>query len=211
MKHPLRAFFVLLFVAVFIRLGNSCAFSNDEDVFVQPRDPDAPYAKYVAGRIGVLQPSYRIRHLVVAWNTLSGRGLTPAEQKAAIDVDAYYNTYAGDSEPITNSSGSDNPPIGREWEANAGGTERKAGPRLRELLQLPARRLRERHRHPRQPPRALRQTQRPGDCQLDRGSTGRFLQLRRPGPDSAACARQRAPLAAPGPRLPDRRRTVLQP
>jgi hypothetical protein len=92
MKQPLRTLFVLLFVVMFMRIGNSCAFSYDEDIFSQRMDPDSPYDKYVAGRLGAFNGSYRIRHMVVAYNTLSGRGLSPAEQQAAIAVDRLYGT-----------------------------------------------------------------------------------------------------------------------
>jgi len=92
MKHPLRTLVVLLFVVIFIRLGNSCAFSPDEAIFSQRVDPDAPYDKFVAGRMGVFNGAYRIRHMVVAYNTLSGRGLSPAEQEAAVAVDKFYFT-----------------------------------------------------------------------------------------------------------------------
>jgi len=91
MKHPLRALLILLSVVIFVRPGNGCGPFFDEDVFQQNADPDAPYAKFVAGRLGLLEGAYRIRHLVVAYNTLSGRGLTAAEQKAAIAVDDHYN------------------------------------------------------------------------------------------------------------------------
>jgi len=113
MKHPLRALFVLVLVAVFIRFGNSCAYAPDEAVFTRHMDPDAPYASYVAGRLGVLQGEYRVRHMVVAYNTLSGRGLSPAEQTAAIEVDKFYNNAdsAQSYFPDGRKSGSEDP----EW------------------------------------------------------------------------------------------------
>lgn len=92
MKHPLRAVLILLLVFASLHPGNSCAFSPEDDIFVQHIDPDAPYDKYVAGRLGVFNGAYRIRHMVVAYNMLSGRGLSPAEQKAAIDVDNLYHS-----------------------------------------------------------------------------------------------------------------------
>jgi len=92
MKHPLRTLFVLLFVVIFIRIGNSCAYSYDEDIVSQRIDPDAPYEKYVAGRLGAFNGNYRIRHMVIAYNMLSGRGLSPAERQAAIAVDKFYNS-----------------------------------------------------------------------------------------------------------------------
>ena len=106
MKHPLRCLAVFALAVLFTSLGNSCAFEGPEVVFVQHSDPDAPYANYVAGHLGIVQPDYRIRHLVVAYDFLSGHPLTPAEQQAAIDVDSFYNTYAGDTSYISaNTSG----------------------------------------------------------------------------------------------------------
>jgi hypothetical protein len=125
MKRRLRVLFVLLFVAVFIRPGNSCSFSPDEDVFTQRSDPDAPYSKYVEGRLGILQGSYRIRHLVVAYNTLSGRGLTPSEQHAAVAVDDFYNSFAaGTAGSQTPAESAANPPSGQEWSRGSGSVER---------------------------------------------------------------------------------------
>lgn len=97
MKHPVRVLVVLLFAVLFIRLGNSCAYEPDADVFIQHTDPDGPYAKYAAGRLGIVSGSYRIRHLVVAYNVLSGHSLSAAEQQAAVNVDSNYNAYAAES------------------------------------------------------------------------------------------------------------------
>ncbi|HEY4358783.1 MAG TPA: hypothetical protein VGN16_23750 [Acidobacteriaceae bacterium] len=61
-------------------------------VFVKLHDPDGPYATFAAGKLGVPQPEYRVRHLVVLYNYLSGRPLTPAEQRDAVDADAQFNS-----------------------------------------------------------------------------------------------------------------------
>lgn len=97
MKHPLRCLAIFALAALFTHLGNSCAYEGPEVVFIQHSDPDAPYTGYLAGRLGIVQPDYRIRHLVVAYNYLSGHPLTPAEQQAALVVDKFYNTYQGDT------------------------------------------------------------------------------------------------------------------
>jgi hypothetical protein len=97
MKHPLRCVAIFAFALLFTHLGNSCAYEGPEVIFIQHSDPDAPYASYLAGRLGIIQPDYRIRHLVVAYNYLSGHPLTPAEQQAAAAVDKFYNTYPGDT------------------------------------------------------------------------------------------------------------------
>lgn len=61
-------------------------------VFVKPHDPDGPYAAFAAGKLGVPQPEYRVRHLVVLYNYLSGRTLSLQEQRGAVDADAHFNT-----------------------------------------------------------------------------------------------------------------------
>lgn len=91
MKHPVRCLAIFSLAVLFTHLGNSCAFEGPEVTFVLHSDPDAPYAHYVDGRLGIIRPDYRIRHLVIAYDYLSGHALTPAEQKAAVDVDNYYN------------------------------------------------------------------------------------------------------------------------
>jgi hypothetical protein len=110
-KRAVRVFAVLLFAALAVEFGNSCAYAPDVDVFIQHTDPDAPYARYAAGRLGIVQATFRIRHLVVAYNTLSGRGLSPAEQSGAIAVDNHYNAYPA-PEPDGGVTPSTEPPTG---------------------------------------------------------------------------------------------------
>jgi hypothetical protein len=121
-KYPARCFSVLVLAALLIRLGNSCAYEADVAVFVQRSDPDTPYARYAAGRLGIIQPNYRIRHLVVAYNVLSGRGLTPAEQTSAVDVDNYYNAYATHTRDQQVSA---NGEPGLHWELGVRGVDHK--------------------------------------------------------------------------------------
>lgn len=97
MKRWVRVAALLCFAVLFIRLGNSCAYAPEVLVFTLKADPDAPYAKYAAGRLGIVPGSYRIRHLVVAYRTLRGHGLTPAEQSAAVLVDQHYNPSTSES------------------------------------------------------------------------------------------------------------------
>lgn len=72
-----------------VRPGNGCSFPAEEEIFTQRFGPDAPYERYAGGHLGLIQASYRVRHLVVAYNYLNGRPLTKAEQNAAIGVDAF--------------------------------------------------------------------------------------------------------------------------
>ena len=139
MKYPLRTVAVLLVMLVVAPLGNSCAYGPDEDVFVRKTDPDAPYAKYAAGRLGIVQSTYRIRHLVIAYNTLSGRGLSPGEQASAETAENYYTAY-----PAQTPGNGD-----QTWGPVAGSNERCGSrAKLRDLHQLPRRRFQQRERHP---------------------------------------------------------------
>jgi hypothetical protein len=97
MKHPVRVAIILLLVAVFIRPGNGCGPFFSEDVFANTVDPDGPYSNYIAGHLGLVEGTYRVRHLVIAYNALSGRGLSPAEQKGAQQAEDYYTSASNDS------------------------------------------------------------------------------------------------------------------
>ncbi len=78
---------VLVVVFAFVLPGTGCGPFFPEAVFVVRTRPDGAYADYVKGRIGVPQPGYRVRHLVVAYDWLNGHGLSAAEQQQAIAVD----------------------------------------------------------------------------------------------------------------------------
>lgn len=94
----LRQFAVLvLLVWVMVKPGNGCSFPAEEEIFTQRFGPDAPYERYAGGHLGLIQVSYRVRHLVVAYNYLNGRPLTKAEQNAAIGVDAFFDPQGGQS------------------------------------------------------------------------------------------------------------------
>src|SRR5258708_25153559 len=66
---------------------DSCSFSEGL-AFVFAKRPDAPISAYVAGRLGILMPTFAHSHLVVAWRYLAGKPLSEIEQKA---MRAYYH------------------------------------------------------------------------------------------------------------------------
>jgi hypothetical protein len=70
--------------------ARSCGPDFPDAVFVKDNGPDLPYATFAGGRLGVLQSGYRTRHLVVAYDWLTQRPLTPPEQKQAGAVDALF-------------------------------------------------------------------------------------------------------------------------
>jgi hypothetical protein len=112
MKHPFRVFIVLLVAVLMVRPGNGCAGPESALIFTHKTGPDVEYSKYAAGHLGVVGDGYRIRHLVVAYDFLSGRGLSPAEQKAAVAVEHFYepcsNTYCPET-PSDDEKKSPNP------------------------------------------------------------------------------------------------------
>ena len=82
---------VTIVLGVFAVPGLGCSHEGSSAVFTQVHGPDRPYSAYVRGRLGVIGRQYAIRNMVVAYDILSGRGLTPIEQKGAEETDRYYN------------------------------------------------------------------------------------------------------------------------
>lgn len=87
----------LVVLGGFVMVSKACGPFFSEAVFVQQTRPDGSYAEYVKGRIGVPQPGYRMRHMVVAYDWLSGRGLSAEEQQQALAVEAMLNPPQGQS------------------------------------------------------------------------------------------------------------------
>lgn len=89
--------------------ARSCGPDFPEAIFVRHYDPDGPYAKYAAGHLGVLQSEYRTRHLMLAYDWLSGRALTPEEQKQAIAADAVFTKDKDSTTTVPASDAVDDP------------------------------------------------------------------------------------------------------
>jgi hypothetical protein len=88
MKSSARLAIHLSVFFAFAACSRACGPFFTEAVFVQRSGPDGPYAAYVGGRIGVPQPGYRMRYLVVAYDWLNGHGLSPAEQQQAMELES---------------------------------------------------------------------------------------------------------------------------
>ncbi len=98
--RSLRQIVVVLFlVFAFVLPGSGCGPFFPEAVFVVRTRPDGAYGEYVKGRIGVPQPGYRVRHLVVAYDWLNGRGLSATEQQEAIAIDQMLSPAADGPAP----------------------------------------------------------------------------------------------------------------
>jgi hypothetical protein len=83
MKHLRHLTLFALLLCLIVRPTNGCSPGDPQAVFIRLAGPDAPYKTYAAGRLGVILPTYRPRHLVIAYNYLNGRPLTPDEQTQA--------------------------------------------------------------------------------------------------------------------------------
>ena len=89
MKHARSILPLALATFVVTLTARPCSPDFSEAVFVLQTGPGGNYASYAAGRIGVPQNAYRTRHLVLAYDYLSGHPLPPEVQQQAIRVNTY--------------------------------------------------------------------------------------------------------------------------
>ena len=90
MKH-LRRWLPVSLAVLFVALpARSCGPDFPEAIFVLHTGPGGAYAAFAAGRLGVPQPAYRTRHLVIAYDYLTQHPLSTGEQQQAIAVNAGY-------------------------------------------------------------------------------------------------------------------------
>lgn len=70
--------------------ASSCGPDFPFAVFVLPHGPGGNYLDYAQGHIGILQPGYRTRSLVIAFNYLTHHPLTAADQQQAVAVNKQF-------------------------------------------------------------------------------------------------------------------------
>ena len=90
MRRQMKCLLLAMVPVLMALPARSCGPDFPDAVFVKDNGPDLPYSTFAGGRLGVLQSGYRTRHLVVAYDWLTQRPLTPAEQKQAGAVDAMF-------------------------------------------------------------------------------------------------------------------------
>jgi hypothetical protein len=94
-KHLLAA---LAFITCALP-ARSCSPDFPFAVFVLPNGPGGNYLDYAKGRLGVPQPGYRTRHLVIAFDYLTHHPLPPQAQDDAVDVnDQFLNPWTADQD-----------------------------------------------------------------------------------------------------------------
>src|SRR5450631_4496774 len=82
-RRTLAAFSVFLALTAPVEPVHACGV-YEPTLFVAPYDPDPEPARFVAGELGVLQPTWIRAYLVVAYRHLAGSPLTPVEQAAVL-------------------------------------------------------------------------------------------------------------------------------
>jgi hypothetical protein len=67
--------------------ASSCGPDFPFAVFLLPHGPGGNYLAYAQGHLGILQPGYRTRSLVIAFDYITHHPLSPAEQQQAVAAD----------------------------------------------------------------------------------------------------------------------------
>lgn len=86
-EHLVRVLGILLSIVLLIDLAQpalACGPSYVEPVFVFTNSPDLPFAEFTRGKIGIVQPTFGSRTLVIAYRYLNGGSFTTAEQEALV-------------------------------------------------------------------------------------------------------------------------------
>jgi hypothetical protein len=104
-------------IMVATRPAEGCGPFLLRQVFTYEKHPDLPLAKFAAGELGVLQPTYARSYLVVAYRYFAGAPLDSAEQKAVAAVwderlaqsweaasDAWQKTWLDARAKVTNAA-----------------------------------------------------------------------------------------------------------
>lgn len=85
-KRVLVGFFLLalVFGASGRRAARACGPSFTLPVFVATAHPDPDWDRFASGSLGLVQPTWTRSQLFVAYRYLSGRPLSPTEQKGVV-------------------------------------------------------------------------------------------------------------------------------
>ena len=70
--------------------ASSCGPDFPFAIFVLPHGPGGNYLAYAQGHLGILQPGYRTRSLVIAFDYVTHRPLSPAQQQQAVAVNHQF-------------------------------------------------------------------------------------------------------------------------
>src|SRR5262245_2948905 len=86
----LRQFFALMlslaFVMQFAPFAKGCGPETLQPIFVFENSPDPPFQEFTEGKIGIVQPSFGRKTLVIAYRYLNGGSFSSDEQKALVEA-----------------------------------------------------------------------------------------------------------------------------
>jgi hypothetical protein len=84
--HLLAVVLSLLVLIHFTRPAMACGPSFIEPIFVFKESPDLPFEEFTRGKIGIVQPTFGLKTLVIAYRYLNGGTFTIDEQKALVEA-----------------------------------------------------------------------------------------------------------------------------
>ena len=87
-RSALAAVLVVAAILLSALYAVACAVDYPVPVFSFRKHPDLPLTGFVAGRLGVLQPTFARSYLVIAWRWMNGVGMSPREREQAM---SYYD------------------------------------------------------------------------------------------------------------------------
>jgi hypothetical protein len=94
-----RLWLPALCVLLFALPASSCGPDFPFATFVLPNGPGGNYLAFAEGHLGILQPGYRTRSLVVAFDAITHHPLSAADQQQAVAVNQrYLNSWQADEE-----------------------------------------------------------------------------------------------------------------
>ncbi len=96
LRRATRFLLLALVVAMATKPGSGCGPDFPQAVYTGRISPDAPLETYVTGKLGIIQPTYARRYLIVAYDILNGRPLGALEQGSFND----FNNAPGDQDMI---------------------------------------------------------------------------------------------------------------
>lgn len=85
MKTILNSIVSLFLVIAFVANALPCGPGYVSPVFENSNAPENPYSNYAAGRLGIVNPSFRRSLLIAAYRWVSGGSFSPDEQTALVE------------------------------------------------------------------------------------------------------------------------------
>lgn len=106
---PLRSGILTLLTCLTMLLyAHACAFEDEPVEFVGGGYADGTFADFAKGKLGIIQPGWHSRYLVLAYRQLLGETLTPDEQQQAVTAHNFAFSHEDDwYGPVHSSAGLD--------------------------------------------------------------------------------------------------------